>query len=109
MFGRKKPPIIPKRSGGTPSQHAWHAIDIAPGHPACPEVKAYGTRRFLAGEAPRLPLEDCSTPWRCHCVYRHFPDRRVSPRRASERGFPPLPWFGKNRRQKGGRRFDDGP
>jgi len=108
MFGRNKPPSLPKGSGGTPG-NPWHAVDIAPGPLACPEVKALGARRFLAAEAPALPLPDCTTPWRCHCVYRHFPDRRSGLRRAAERGFPSLPWWGRNRRQKSGRRTDDGP
>ena len=108
MFGRNKPPASPKHSSSPPSQ-PWHGVDIVGGHLACPEVKAIATRRFLAAEAPRIPLPECSTPWRCQCVYRHFAARRAGPRRAMERGFPPLPWLGKNRRVKGGRRFDDGP
>lgn len=108
MFGRNKPPSLPKRSDAT-SSHPWHGVDIVPGRVACQAVKALGTRRFLAAEAPRVPLPDCTTPSHCQCVYRHFPDRRKGPRRADERGMPPLPWIGKNRRERRGRRADDGP
>jgi hypothetical protein len=110
MFGRKKPPISGKGSG-PPQKPAeeWHAVEIIPQRFACPEARALAKRRFLSREAPRLPLPDCSTPWRCDCTYRHFQDRRTGPRRAWERGLPGLPWHGKNRRDKRGRRSDDGP
>jgi hypothetical protein len=110
MFGRKKPPTSGK--GSTPEQKPsgeWHAVEVVPGRFACPESRALVRRRFLSREAPRLPVPDCSTPWRCQCVYRHFSDRRTGARRAEDRGLPPLPWLAKNRRQKRGRRSDDGP
>jgi hypothetical protein len=104
---RKKPPISEKGSisGQTPD---WHAVEIIPARFACPEVRALGKRRFLSREAPRLPIPDCSTPWRCECVYRHHSDRRAGPRRAEERGLPAVPWIASNRRRKRGRRADDG-
>ena len=111
VFGRKKPPTIPKRSisAQSPEAKSWHAVDILPGPLFCPEVKRLGGCRFLAGKAPRLPIPDCSTRWRCRCVYRHFLDRRLGPRRADERGRPALAWLSKNRRERRGRRADDGP
>ncbi len=45
-------------------------------------------RRFLADEAPRLPLDACLTPSNCHCVYKHFDDRRTGLRRDSDEGLP---------------------
>ncbi len=45
-------------------------------------------RRFLADEAPRLPLDACLTPSTCHCVYKHFDDRRTGLRRDSDEGLP---------------------
>jgi hypothetical protein len=109
MFGRNKPPAVPKRSGDTPKQsgHPWHAVDVVPGRWACPAVTQLGGRRFLASDAPRLPLPECSSAWRCQCVYRHFDDRRTGARRASERDGLVKTWFGAERRTGGGRRSDD--
>jgi hypothetical protein len=64
----------------------WHAVHVAPGKGACPAAIALGKRRFLAKEAPRLPLPDCTSPDKCTCSYRHHKDRRSTPRRWSDQG-----------------------
>ena len=110
MFGRKKPPTSGKGPAPEPKPGSeWHAVEIIAGRFACPEARALVRRRFLSREAPRLPMAECSTPWRCQCIYRHFPDRRTGARRADDRGMPGMPWLAKNRRQKRSRRSDDGP
>lgn len=38
------------------------------------------TKRFLSGEAPPLPLPNCTAP-RCRCCYVHYEDRRERDRR----------------------------
>jgi hypothetical protein len=38
------------------------------------------TKRFLSGEAPPLPLPNCTAP-RCLCCYAHYEDRREGDRR----------------------------
>ena len=45
-------------------------------------------RRFLADEAPSLPLAACPTPSNCQCFYTHFDDRRTGLRRDSDEGLP---------------------
>jgi hypothetical protein len=70
-------------------------------------VRKLGPKRFLADEAPRFPLPECSSAWRCKCIYRHFPDRRAGPRRAGERDGLLMPRIGAERRQRDGRRADD--
>jgi hypothetical protein len=84
------------RAGGAPatrhfrnSQHItlanpWHAVGIVTSQPACPVCGRYKGVRFLAKEAPPLPLGGCPTPHLCNTVYKHFPDRRAGPRRAEE-------------------------
>jgi len=42
---------------------------------ACNAVKALEGKRFLAQEAPSLPLQECDAE-ECHCKYEHFKDRR---------------------------------
>ncbi len=55
--------------------HPYHAVSIHTGATACLQAKALKHRRFLSGEAPQLPLAECSGQ-KCHCVYQHHPDRR---------------------------------
>ncbi|KAA1188960.1 hypothetical protein F0M18_17305 [Pseudohalioglobus sediminis] len=41
----------------------------------CPALKSYKNKRFLASNAPPLPVPDC-TAARCNCHYTHHSDRR---------------------------------
>src|SRR3981189_1697712 len=93
-----------------PVKEPWHAVSVVGGPRACPAAEGLRDKRFLSDEAPRLPLPECSSPWRCKCVYRHHPDRRAIPRRETDRGGFPRPRLAKERRHglKGrGRRTDD--
>ena len=63
--------------------------------------RALRDTRFLSADAPPLPLPECSSPWRCKCIYVHFADRRTKPRRATDRGGFARPRFGKERRALG--------
>jgi hypothetical protein len=64
-------------------------VSIVGSKESCAAAISCVEKRFLAGEAPRMPLPDCSRPQSCQCTYRHFDDRRLKPRRASESGSPP--------------------
>ena len=109
MFGKKKPEGPGKPAGGQkPVAKAWHAVAVVAGRWPCAEVQTLGQRRFLADEAPRLPLSRCDWTWRCQCIYRHYADRRAGPRRTLERDGLPGSWFGTERRQRSGRRSTDG-
>ena len=72
--------------GRASSKDPWHAVAVVVGAVQCPSVAKVLGKRFLAQEAPRLPLAGCSLAHRCQCVYRHFVDRRGGPRRAADRG-----------------------
>jgi len=63
--------------------------------------------RFSSDGATPLPIPGCSSPWRCGCIYVHYPDRRGDRRRETDRGRFLRPWFGTNRRERYGRRADD--
>jgi hypothetical protein len=54
----------------------------------CDAVRNLENLRFLADDAPRLPLPDCTNPQGCRCTYEHFDDRRTSARRESDIGLP---------------------
>jgi len=93
----------------------WHAVGVVPEKDGCKPCVSLKGVRFLAREAPPLPLAGCSQPKSCKCVYKHFSDRRLGARRAAERlGFQPLHTARaaiaalENRRQLSGRRCTDG-
>jgi len=75
---------------------------------SCAAAALCRNQRFLAGQAPLLPLPKCAHPDTCPCTYQHFDDRRRGPRRAVESGAgldsskPSA-----NRRISRGRRTDD--
>lgn len=65
------------------SRNRWHAVTILPGATHCQAAEAARGRRFLSTEAPFLPLRECDAA-ACTCKYRHYQDRRGSPRRSEE-------------------------
>jgi hypothetical protein len=74
-----------KQGAASAQSNQWHAVAIRPKGESCDAAQACRTGRFLAAEAPRLPLEDCSTSDTCSCIYKHLADRRAQPRRQDER------------------------
>jgi hypothetical protein len=54
---------------------AWRSVSVVPGVGACATARRLGERRWLAGEAPWLPLAGCDST-RCQCRYRRHADRR---------------------------------
>jgi hypothetical protein len=73
-----KPPAQP--STGRPDNTTFHAVSIRVASGAC--AAALGTlgERFLASEAPQLPLPGCDAA-DCRCRFIHFEDRRASDER----------------------------
>jgi hypothetical protein len=66
----------------------WRAVAVVANEACCYQSRALAGKRFLVSEAPRLPMQGCGQA-DCHCIYKHFDDRRLQPRRADERGgFP---------------------
>lgn len=60
----------------------YHAVSIKfPAH-ACLAAKELQGRRFLASEAPHLPLPECDAA-ECKCVFAHHDDRRAGKDRRS--------------------------
>jgi hypothetical protein len=85
----------------------WHAVGVAPCLGACTTAQKAANVRYLSSEAPVLPLAGCSNK-KCSCRYRHFQDRRGSPRRDSDIIGPRMGWPGRERRVAQGRRSTDG-
>lgn len=86
----------------------WHAVEIVCPADACEAACEAKGHRYLATEAPLLPLKGCDQMDRCHCRYRHHEDRRRGPRRRSD-GAPPDSAMSNtaNRRRMDSRREDD--
>ena len=62
----------------------WSAVRLVPHGKACARATALHDKRFLAREAPALPLKGCTLPSSCNCMYKHYVDRRSGPRRDEE-------------------------
>lgn len=54
----------------------YHAVSIRVGRSACLAAKTLEGRRYLAAEAPQLPLAECSSSDTCECRFIHHDDRR---------------------------------
>jgi hypothetical protein len=86
----------------------WHAVSVKPGSGACPAAASGRDRRWLAREAPLLPLPGCTKPDSCRCTYQHHEDRRAGGRRAEETGAFRVPTQPTSeRRSHGDRRAQD--
>jgi hypothetical protein len=59
----------------------WSAVRIATHGEACAKAMALHDKRFLARDAPALPLKGCTLAAACNCIYRHYTDRRAGQRR----------------------------
>jgi hypothetical protein len=77
----------------------WHAVGVVGRFGSCEATVGLQYKRFLSDEAPPLPLPACSSPWRCKCIYKHYPDRRGMPRRETDRGRIASPRSGTERRE----------
>lgn len=88
-------------------RNPFHAVSIVMDKRcACGAAKALEGVRFLASEAPRLPLASCAV--QCTCRYQHHADRRQDSRRASDgKWSPPSRVYDGAERRRDGRRIDD--
>ena len=98
------------RRSGQPMEHRrvvnpHHALSIEPGPKCCDKARELKNQRFLASEAPTLPLRQCETV-SCTCRYAHHSDRRRTKGRRDQlrirRGHEL-----NDRREGSGRRADD--
>jgi hypothetical protein len=86
--------------------HPYHAVAIRLGKNPCEAAKALAGQRFLAKEAPRLPLVKCDAE-RCGCAFAHHEDRRHEGRRAEDHDTKSPPFSGHNARTGIPRRRED--
>ena len=60
----------------------YHAVSVKPGAYACRAANEIAGQRFLASEAPTLPLPACDAA-ECDCHFIHHNDRRAGKDRRS--------------------------
>jgi hypothetical protein len=90
-----------------PAAQPFHGVAIIPKSGSCPKAHELSRerRRYLAGEAPPLPLAECTNPDTCSCHYAELTDRRMSERRSY--ALPDRCYAGQERRRTRGRRSSD--
>ena len=109
FFDRSKP--APSEPVALRELHPYHCVSIKSASNACAVARRLEGLRFLAHEAPTLPLPGCSA-LNCTCTYAHHDDRRHHARRNI---WSPRPQHGApdaegelDRRATAGRRKTDG-
>ena len=106
MRALKKRYVVKENGGRNPAD--FRAVAIVSGlEGCCTEAKRLGDERFLARDAPPLPLTGCDAS-ECGCRYEKYADRRFAPRRGGEMGITSTFVRDKERRTKRkGRRSSD--
>jgi hypothetical protein len=85
----------------------FQAISIYRGLICCELARRFSEHRFLARDAPSLPLGGCTMRKTCQCKYIKHKDRRSEPRRLIDFGLAARIFDGSERRARSGRRNDD--
>jgi hypothetical protein len=73
---RRTKPLLKSKSAD------YHAVSVKPGTYACSAANNIAGHRFLATEAPTLPLPECNAD-QCECHFIHHNDRRSGKDRRS--------------------------
>ena len=109
---QRKPHLQTVNGNGGPTKHGgqYQAVSIHSYKGSCDAAEGVRGTRFLTGEAPQIPLENCTAD-KCHCVYWHHEDRRSGEndrrkRHELEDEFLATPNY-ENRRNVRGRRASD--
>jgi hypothetical protein len=99
-------PVSPRPAASPPRGKAggrFGAVQIRPRGNACRAAHMLENHRFLAKDAPALPLPEC-TAARCTCTFSKLPDRRTDGRRLDHGGLSASLFLATSRRKKRDRR-----
>ena len=102
--GSSPPPPRPKEGARAKEGGRFAAVQIRPRLEACRAAQAIEGVRFLAKDAPALPLPKCSEKKTCSCVFSKLPDRRTGGRRLAAGGLHSTLFISANRRTTPDRR-----
>jgi|GEM_PF-490232 hypothetical protein len=78
-----RPASVPRP---TPPASAYHAVSIKLADFPCNAAQEIAGKRYLSGEAPKLPLPGCTNASSCSCRFVHHKDRRTGKDRRSPFG-----------------------
>ena len=83
--GGKKTETRPDRRTSAPKTESteFHAVSLKVGTYACDAAKKIAGQRYLASEAPKIPLAGCTAADDCACRFVHHKDRRTGKDRRS--------------------------
>jgi len=102
---RKRPaPVTPAPASCPP--RAFQAVSIFVGIKPCPTARRLRDHRFLAKDAPPLPLAGCAHPNACECRYLKHKDRRAEARRVGDFYAMRRDFIGERRKRRGRRSTD---
>jgi len=108
LFGRLgKNKSTPAKGSGAPALRPFQSISIHHGTVCCASAKKVDGYRFLAKNAPQLPLSECTMRATCKCRYVKHDDRRSGSRRYGEFGLKQALFSAEERRRSKGRRTKD--
>jgi hypothetical protein len=103
---KKRPPQQVTPAPSSPAR-AFQAVSIFGGANPCPTSRQLRDHRFLAKDAPPLPLAGCAHPNTCECRYLKHKDRRTESRRFGGDIYAMRRDFTVERRKRRGRRAGD--
>lgn len=114
LFSKKKLPepaksAKPQQARRSIVTNPFHAVAVSPGrNGACAAAMTCAGKRFLAMNAPTLPLRGCDAA-QCQCRYVHYDDRRQDDGRRVSDGVTGIyqVWYEDERRGNSGRRDRD--
>jgi hypothetical protein len=104
--GRAPVPGRKTAATGQPASPRYGAVEIQARHAACEAALKLRGQRYLANEAPALPLAGC-TAAQCSCAFVKLSDRRTEDRRLEHAGLSASLFLASNRRARVGRREGD--
>lgn len=103
----KTSPAGSSRPSNPPRVNAYQAVSVLACPHACAAACQVQGQRFLARQAPQLPLSDCTRPSTCRCRYQKFVDRRSLQQRSPYNNLMALSYASHEKRRNRGRRAGD--
>jgi hypothetical protein len=100
---REPNPQLRAKEGRSRQGGRFGAVQIRARLGACRAAQLLQGQRFLAKDAPPLPLRECSAA-RCACTFSKMPDRRTESRRLQHGGLHTTLFIAANRRIEHDRR-----
>ena len=104
---QRRVPASAAKSAAAPRLNTYQAVGIVPCSKACKPAREARDTKFLARQAPRLPLQACEHPESCTCRFEKYVDRRAGSQRAPYQDTRSVSYAAQEKRKVKGRRADD--